>query len=37
MLGAKRPHKSGKKKTARRQAIGFERILEEIDGENHIG
>ena len=38
MLGGKRhQHKSGKKKTACGEAIGFERILEEIDGENHIG
>ena len=39
MLGGQRhkQHKSGKKKTVTGQAIGFERILEEIDGENQIG
>ena len=39
MLGGKRhsQHKSGKKKPACGAEIGFERILEEIDGENHIG
>ena len=36
MLG-KRHQKTAKKKTARNNDIGFERILEEIDGEDAKG